>query len=829
MSRIIPFLCLSLLTTFGNRALAAETTAADLTLAAGAASARIETVGVPADFADLAGPRELLVDVYFGGRKVGETRIVAAPGEVRIKSPREVLALIPNVITSADLTSAAADPLPSNAALVCAASESHDCGSLSPETIGVIFDEQRFRLDVFVNPRFLHLISPHEQPYLPVPTAPLSLAASTGVALSGSNEGSPTYNVQNRAVVGFRNSRLRAETSYSSEFGFVADTVVGELDGPGRRYSAGLFWAPGLDLTGRRRIVGVGVATQFDTRADRENLIGSPVIVFLTHAAQVDLLVDGRLVESRLYDAGNNVIDTSRLPDGSYPLVLRIHDPSGAVREERRLFTKNEAIPPVGHPVYFAYAGWLANTRRGTPVSLSNDLFYQLGAARRVNNSLALDLSVIGTTRKPLAEVGASMLTSLGRVRVAGLVSPAGDTGVLVQFASSNVGPLSANFDLRRVWSHDGRPLIPLTTYINTFDSVPLDQRQFGDGSYTQASGSIGYSFGSAYIAVIGSLRKDEGRDPDYSVGPNLNWPVFQRGGLQVTLQADAQLTRNTTSSYVGVRMFFTGGHGVSVSGSAGARDLSADQPDSSRSGAVGDLTAHFSQADVAGTDVSLSAGLARELDSSAAHADGTVYSRYGSARAALLHDLDSNHLQYGVSLQTGTVVNRDDVVFGGRNLTESGLVIAVDGKTDAEFEVLIDGQPRGHVSAGDRLPIFLPPYHAYSVRLRPTHAQSVWFDEGARTFVLYPGNVQHVLWHAEKLLTLFGRAVREDGTVVADASVKSSRAIGESDAQGYFQIQAADHDRISLQTSAGETCTIDVDDSSSDRDYAALGRVLCR
>lgn len=799
--------------------------------AANGHSAVIESSGVPQGFAELTRDHEMLVDVYFGGRKVGEAMVIARPGHVRFKDPQKVLALIPNLEISSVLSELFADELPSNASLVCPEGIAKGCGELAPELAGVIFDEDRFRLDVFVNRKLLRLIQPTQSRYLSNPSAPLSLTSSSGLALSGSNQSSPAYNFQNRTIIGFKNARIRSDSSYASHFGFVMDTLVGEIDRPGVRYSGGLFWAPGLDLTGNRRIAGVGVSTQFDTRTDRDNLQGTPLVVFLSQAARVDILIDGRLVTSGAYDAGNNVIDTSNLPDGSYSITLRIHETNGAEREERRFFAKNPQIAPVGEPIYFGYAGMLANTRPGHPISFSKDLFYQFGTARRLSQNVALDVSVIGTAKKPVVEAGGWLITSIGRMRAALLGSAQGDRGALLEVASAQIGRFNMNFDLRRIWSHDGEPLIPLSTYVDTFESVPPDERQLGNGSFTQASGSIGYQFGDAYLAVIGSLRKDRGLPADYSVGPNLNWPLVNANGLQIALQADAEITRTSTAGYVGARMLFTRG-GYAVSSTLGHRSLGVREGQGSSSGRqVGDTTAHFSYAAGDDTDVSLAGGVTREVNATTGHAEAIVYSPLGSARGELLHDFKgSNRTQYGLNLQTGAVLAPGDAMIGGRNLAESALLVSIDSASDnSEFEVLIDGQSRGRVKAGGRLPIFLQPYRSYSVRLRPLNAASVWFDSAAKKFTLYPGNVQPIRWHVEHLLTVFGRAVRPDGTPVADAMVSSRRGVGQSNADGYFQVETSANDQLTFDEGSGGACKVSVGGLDSKQDYASVGKVLCQ
>ena len=803
----------------------------ELAKPATAAVSSIDVVGVPVGFSELARPRESLVDVYFGGQKIGETRITARPGFVRFHDPDELLGLIPNIIASQTIVATVAGELPANAGSTCPSGINLNCGSLSPETLGVIFDEDRFRLDVFVNPMWLRPLGFETAEYLATPTAPLSVTSSTGLALSGSSAQSPVYNLQNRTILAFRNARIRSDVSYASKYGLLIDNLVAEIDRPRVRYSGGLFWAPGLDLTGQRRILGVGVATQFDTRVDRDQLRGTPLVLFLSQPARVDILVDGRLVGSGLYEAGNNLLDTSGMPHGSYSVVLRIQERSGAVREERRFFAKAAEIAPIGQPMYFAYAGLLANSRRGRLISLTNDFFYQIGTAHRLSDTGAVDMSVIGTAKKPMVELGAWFITRLARIRAAALASTAGDSAALLQLSSAQTGRLTVNFDIRGVWSRTNQPLLPLSNYVESFDSTPLLNAQLGEGSYTQASGSIGYRFGHAYLSVVGSLRKDKGLPVEYSVGPNLLWPIVTRNRLQVLLQADAQQTRQTTVGYIGVRMMFTSG-GYSLATTAGHRTTSSRESAlASRSRAVTSTTAQYSYHDDNRTELAVAAGIEREVSSTTGRLGGTLYTRFGNLRGEILRQFEGDRrTQYALTVQSGAVFNREDVMVGGRNLEQSALVVSLPASAgETGFEVLVDEQPRGRVKAGGKLPIFLQPYRVYAVRIRPINAAAVWFDSAAREVTLYPGNVQHVRWQAEQLTTAFGQAVRADGRPVSSALVRSRRGVGYSNENGYFQIDVASDDTINFESLGQVPCKVQIASLSLRNDVEALGKVVCQ
>lgn len=789
------------------------------------------SIGAPAGFDELERPREILVDVYYGDRKIGEAMAVASPGRLRFVDPGRLLALVPNLIPSPELGAALSGELPTNAGLACSPGNSQNCGRLSPETAGIIFDEDRFRATLFLSPRFIRPVGPTEQLYLSPPTSSLSLTSSTGFAVSGSGAGTPRYNLQNRTIISLRNARLRTDVSYASHLGIIADDLVAEADRKDLRYSAGLFWAPGLDLTGQRRIAGIGLGTQFDTRADRDTLEGTPIILFLQQPSRVEMIVDGRLVGSRAYGAGNVVLDTSELPDGSYPLVLKVREQDGRVREERRFFVKNAQIAPVGQPLYFAYAGLLANTRPDRPVSLSKTLYYQLGTARRLTRSLALDLSALGAGGKNMVEGGAWLVTRYGRMRVAGLVSTKGDRAALLQLGSSGFGRLSLNLDARRVWSSDERPLVPLPAPVDNFGTTTPTGAQLGNGSYIQVTGSVGYSLGAAYLSVIGSYRRDDGLGRDYTIGPSLNWPVVSKSGFQLLLQADAQRTRTATAAFIGFRGQLTRNNVSFISTVGHATRRSPDGSAGDRDRMTRSLSADYFHEGADRTQISGSAGFNRNLDSDDVHASGAISSRFGSVRGDLIHPFGGDgSLQYGLTVQTGAAIDRHAAAIGGRDIEQSALLVSLDGERGSTtFDVLVNGQSRGRVAAGQPLPIFLQPYREYRVRLHPVGPGSVDYDSSTREVTLFPGNVQHMRWDVRSLFTVFGQAVRSGGQPVANATVQSRRGIGETDEHGYFQIDVAAGDVLSFASAGAASCEAKVAAARPREDFVALGKVVCR
>lgn len=813
---LVPFFCALALTISANAAAAASNVA-------------LGTSGTPEGFDQLASARTTMVDVYFGGRKVAETLVTSRPGSLHFHEPQELLAAIPQLIASPEVSSALRSDLPTNSDQICRDSNATNCGLLSPHVLAIIYDEDKFRVDVFINARFLKLVPSTPEGYLPVPKASLSLTSSLGLAASGTFGQSSTYNVQNRTVIGFENARVRMNSSLASHVGFVVDDLVGEIDRRDLRYSGGLFWTPGNDFTGQRRIVGAGVGTQFDTLANQQSLHGTPLLLFLAQPSRVEIFVDARLVSSRSYPAGNVELDTSALAEGSYSVLLRIHEANGAIREERRFFVKNQAAPPPGHPIYYAYAGMLANTKLHQAISLSNTFYFQTGAAWRMTNNFALDVSALGTQHKAIVEAGAWLIMREARLGLAGLASSKGDAGALVQGSWGGHGPLNISFDMRRIWSQDGRPLIPLASYVDTFGETPPTGVQLATGSYTQATASVGLRLGAGFVGIVGSYRKDRHLPADYTIGPSVTYPVINRPNFRLVFEANAQRTRSTTAGYAGLRALFTRG-GISVMGSLGESTQNDRQDgEPSRTRAVGDLSAQFSHEGEDGTLVNIQAGADRSIDTSILNAGTTITSRYGNIRADLLHSIErGKQTQYDLSYEAGVALSSHSVSLAGRDLQQSALVVSVHGDSDASFNVLVDEAVRGRVKAGRRFSMFVPGYRTYKVRLVPTGSSNLDYDSATRAVTLYPGNVQVLDWRAETLFTVFAQAVNPDGKPISDRLVHSARNISQTDRQGFFQIDVQHGDKVLIDNGDEQACAVELGAVTVKNDFASLGKVVC-
>jgi len=790
-------------------------------------AAKIE-IGQPAGFDTLLQPQQAVVDIFSGGRLIGQSRVRYTPGKLSFLDIDPLIALIPDVLDRPAVRAALAAPdLDSHVGLLCPPEADPDraaCGHLQPEVAGVIFNERRFRIDLFVNPRLLEVHAVVTRAYLPRPDAGLSLVDQISGTLAG-NGGNAEYSIQNRAILGLGAGRLRSDLSYSSTFGLLADTLAAELDRPGMRYSAGAMWAPGIDLTGRRKIVGLGLQSQTDTRLDRSTIAGTPLVVSLAQRARVDILRDGRLLGSRSYDAGNQTLDTSGLSDGSYEVVLHIQEAGGTTRDERRFFTRNAAIAAVGEPIFFAYGGVLGEDRRGAILAPTRTPFYEAGIGRRLSPHLAFDATLIGTNTTGLLELGGYWLTRAAQLRLAGLATLKGDAGVLLQAASSGSARLAYNLDFRHVWNRSEQPLVPDVSDSSLAAEIGGDRiAQLSTGSFTQVSGTLSYQFRPGQIGVTGSLRKDRDR-LNYAIGPTIYWPLFERGGLQVSLRGDATISNAGNSAFLGISIQRLQPHGA-FNASLGTRAATG-----SSATVVGGIGGSWQHDHVLGGDATLGGSVEREIDGTVARARVDLHTDHASLFADVAQPIagDNGQTQYSVSFQTTAAVGARSVQFRGRDQNDSVILVEVQGaKARAPFEVLIDNTPRGIVRAGDTLSVAVPSYKRYAVRLRSIGEDIMRFDGGTKQVSLYPGNVSRLVWRAHAVVAMFGRILWADGSPAAGAMVSAGDAIGGTDAAGFFQIEASPDALLRLQAADGRTCSLQLTAVPSTQGYAALGTLTC-
>jgi len=795
-------------------------------------------VGVPAGFDALAAEQHAVLDIYMGGRQVGTAEAVFAPGQFRFADPAAVAAALPGLAARERVIAALSGQLADNRALACRdRREGAACRPLRPEAVAIVFDESRFRVEVFVNPALLETRAAVAESFLPAPVRGLSLTQGLGLTLAGTAGSRAQLAVADSVLVGLGPARLRADLGWQTGQGAYADTLAVETDRRDRRWTAGLFWAPGTELTGRRKLLGVSLATQFDTRLDRDQLQGTPLIVYLDERSRVDAYVGGRLVSSGLFEAGNQALDTSGMPEGSYEVVLRIAAARGGIREERRQFTRSPAIPPLGHDAWGLTAGALVDEGRGGSLlgTVTRTPYVQASWAHRLGPHWALGLGVLGTDQRQMVQARAMLAGRrlLGDASL--LVSAKGDYGAFARIGSQPGGRLSFNFDARLVTTRDGRPLLPAATPItvwagpqNEFGQGPLASAPFGQGSRHEAevSGDVAWQLGRSRIALVGSWRQVDGQS-QYAIGPSLRVPLLRARDFEIVGRADYAETERGHSGFVGISLMLTRGN-KSFSAESG---LSRSAGTAGGPSATGSLRGTISGETGLG-EVQGSAALTRDEQASYASADVTLRGRRGELAAGIGQALGGvGGTQYALSLRTAVAAAGGHIALGRIDGGEARIMARVEAPAGERFELLVNDVPRAALRGGAGLTIDLPAYRSYDVRLRAAAGSALGYDGATRRVTLFPGNVAAFLWQTRPQLAIYARLVAPDGAPLANAALSAGSNIADTAADGGFMLQLDAERTITAHLPDGTTCTAQVPDSA-ERDathgFASLKALVC-
>lgn len=786
--------------------------------AAAAAEGGTFTTKPPHDFQQLDQARELVVDLQFRGRRLGQVTIVVEQGQIRFVDPVQVALLIDEARSPKDLQVALSSSFDSHAGLACGPRKDGDCGFLQTDTIGVILDEDRFRLDLFLGSHFLAEGGPASPEYLSSPSSAPSFISRYGVTLTGERLASPDIHFQNRSVVSAAGGRVRADLAIASTFGLAIDGLSFERDRGDWRALGGLFWAPGGDLVGRRKLVGLGLTSQLDTRLDRHSVGASPLIVVLRDAGRVDILVDGRVAHSRIYSAGEAVLDTASLPEGSYDVVLAIREGGRPPRTERRFFTKGLDTAPMGRPLLSGSVGFLADAR-GRPQF--SGLYYQFAAVVRLSQAIEVSSRLFGTSGKAVVEAGAQYLSQPVHVRLSALASTAGDVGAVLRVASNQTGPVSVHFDLRTVKRAGHGPLLPISERSRSF--LDETEQKVGDnGGYTQGSLFVTSSVRDILLRLSGTYRKTVGTGVDYTIGLGADAPIIRGPGRNLWLVAEVRKTNRDLSTMLGFRLLNTG-PAVSLGASGAVRHGKGTDAFSGETYAT-------VQREIGQSDASATVTAGQEQGSAYGRVAGHFASPLIDARADILRQfgkLGATH--YSVAVDGALVMGGGLVMAGGREVHDGAIVVRASGtEANQKFEVLVDNVVRGTVYANRPSLLFLAPYRRYEVRVRPLGGGVVNYDSKARLADVHPGTVLGIDFSFAPSTTLFAQAVDKTGSAIANALVKAGDEQGHTDDNGYFQINLASVQTISVAAPGGGSCQLVVPAAPRRASYVNAGAIRC-
>lgn len=769
--------------------------------------ANIITSGIPEGFNDLLAPQIALVDIYFNGQPLISSMMSYSQEWIQFEHPEEILKLLTDLTDPAKVLESLQSKLSPNTVLVCYYKSQDNCGTLSPEIAGVIFDESLFRLDLFINPIYINQTRLQIDRYLPASTSQLSFINSISLAATGGEQIEDAHTLQLNSVLGFQNYRLQMNIDNDSENQTRLDQLSFIYDYRDIAYEIGSFmsFTQSNGFYTQRDFIGARIQTSLSSRTDLEQVSGSSIFVFLSERSRVDVYKDGQLIDSRNYDAGNKEIDTRDFPDGAYNIELKITGVSGRETSETHFYSKSLRLPPVGESLYFAEFGLPETSneqkQNDIPHAESHSVL-RAGIISRLSENFGINASFVNNSNEASGEIGSFMMAD------------------------------GINFQNNYVFSsHDGigsyyqldlkyRPFIVTASYRKTDRQESIDygleyELLQNDSRQILLNLAIPFESSTLNISARESIRVDQEKTRVFGASWRKN--IYRGTGNLIDFSIDATQDELETRVLLGFSMRFFSRH-TDV-------DLTARQNHKRyRTGTEkNDINNHVDRRlRVAFKNQSESFGaisnvfeVNQEEQQTTASFKSELNNEHGYGRVELEQaraDGDKP-LGYSVTGRFNIVASEGKVAIGGNRRNSAGVMINLESivSDSLSFVVVINGVELAKIDAGKSRFIALQPYETYQILLSPRGETLVNYDNRPRIVTLYPGNIKNLIWQIKSVKVVIMQILDKKKQPVANARLKGFKGYAKTDDLGWIQLRLEQSGELSFVNLNGKKCRVDI------------------
>ncbi|PCJ11894.1 MAG: hypothetical protein COB04_18485 [Gammaproteobacteria bacterium] len=785
----------------------------------------------PSGFESLIQPQTTAVDIYYGNHYLLTSLATFTPTRIEFHHPDQILQFIPDLLEPGRVLNKLRTPLDIHSELVCGRTNQDRCGTLEADVVDVIFDSGKFRVDLFINPTYLVVRDAISNPLLPESTSGTSFIQLINGSFSGQDDSAESYTISGVSTLGRRQSRLQSSWASTDANSLNIDTLFWRSDYEGYDLQAGLIRTSGrgLTFTSQQDITGISATTSLITRTDLAYARGSEIQLFLNSRSRVEIFKDDRLVDTRFYDIGNQSLDTSRLPNGAYDIVLRIRDSSGSQREENHFFVKSPKLPPRDAPQYFVHFGKLF-----TPSEA--DLFpnetpswvFRSGYAKRINDTLGGEIALLSTQGQSLVETSVFWFGQGYDLQSSLMTSTQGDFGLAFN-SQYRLGVASIGYNYRRIWADQEFDFQGDDTQNQVFLQSASEQRfDPVPNSTLQSTLSLNVLVGQGNLGLQSSYSHNQFEDKRTSYSLRYQRPLFRSGPYQLNVSTHLGKDDDEYQALLGLSLRHSTKH---LSNTLNARYASEKDAEESSSGIAANARTTWNDKDLYEGDLQGSLRANKDLNESNLGAEIEYNSRLGHSRFAVEESrtADDTTLQYGGNLAFSLIAAKDLFAFGGKQQSTGAAVINIEGQaSETKFDIYVNGQRRGEAIADAKTVLSLAPYQSYKVRLRPTGAGFISFNDEVKTITIYPGNVEQLTWEIQDLVVIFGRVFGADGKPLANARITGALGLATSDDIGLFQAEIKKNTQAIIFQTLTHQCKIDTRQLSIQQGIANLGNITC-
>lgn len=774
----------------------------------------IDTDWVPQGFEELDEPQETEVDLFYGGFYLISVKSRFTGVDIVILDVDRLVDTLVDLKDPGYFRELLAAPLYTNANKLCENRSSVNCGVLTTDSVGVIFDQASLRMDLFIAPDLLKTRTPQQLAFLPPSDAGFSLLDYASFYTSGSAVGENHYNLANTTILSYAENRVLMRSNFTDLADFSVDTLAIAREFQGKDFQAGIFRGNAGSFVFMRDtlFVGATVESSLITRNDLSVSLGNEIEVFLDSRSRVEVYKDGRLINTQFYDVGNQLINTSSFPAGAYDIEIKIINSAGAERLETQFFSKSSRLPPADQPLYFLQVGEEMDQSNAEQIlPKGNDKrFLRAGISHRLTASFGTGFGFSANQTSTMIEASGfkqgnhyelQSIFAYDDLQVSAL-----DLKLRMRFENAHI-----SFSSRRIWND-----LPDTDVVSQIGA---------DALQTRLSGTWNTGYGSFNAFYRENKISDTNTTRNYGARWDKNWT----SGIG-NLNGSLEFSTNDGDNQLFFRLNYRFQKNRWVHVAAARYQDRGQQGNVNNDGGSGFVSADWRNASSAANQYQV--GLRADSEDSGTF-ETRVAAKGNLGKAALTSEYrhDLGYANYSGSANTSFVVTEQAFGIGGDRQALSGFLVSTKGKSDqdGDISVIVDGSKRAKIKLNSTRFVPASEYDTHDIAFLTEGKTLLNVDTKTYRKTLYPGNVIGLEIEAKRILVALGQLLKPDGTPLSHGLLLGTQGIATTDDQGYFQAEIdADMTSITVKK-AGQECVVNLDSPSTNTQVVHLGTRTCQ
>lgn len=795
-------------------------------------SGLVITYSAPEGFEDLLEEQLTFVDVYYSGKLIGRSLARYNTETIQLDDAENIVNNLEYIKNKNEIITLLQAPLPINSANVCFYEGQANCGVLYPEFLGVIFDETNLRVDLFINPELLTKKNIEVSRYLPPSTSNAAMINQISVVASGGDQTPDLYTGRINSIISNKNYRFNILLESDQDNGSRVDQASVIYEEKDLEYQLGTFRTrtQNTHFFQQQDFIGFRVQSSLAMRTDLEQVSGSRIFVFLNERSRVDVLLDGQLIESRIYPAGNIELDTRNFPQGSYTVDVKITGDSGQITTEQHIYSKSLSLPPLNESLFYFELGYPESPIiEDKPVANEHHIA-RFGYINRINESLGLSGVLSKSYNQNSLELGGLWIGKNYELQTNHAFNSEDEYGnyLLMRYQNKRIN-LSASFYETKSGNlpllDESYRLIPLSkkqTQINL--GVPLDR-----------------AFVNLYHREFEQLNFADNRKTGISWRQN----IYRSGKILVDWTLDASRGEYDKQIMAGITLRLLSqkyNMDMQLARDSYRNELQGIEEDywnktlrlqhRYQGNSIGKINSHLELNEIrnkqnitAQSEIENDYGYARLAVNQSRNTDGLTQ----------INNFTEKQNTYSMAAYMNLVSTDSEIAVGGNRQNLAGVLIDVSNFKNEElsFAVIVDGIERTIVESGNKTFISLPPYKSYQISIAAIGETLVDFDDALRNVTLYPGNVEKLKWDIDQVYVIVMQLMHEHSEGIiqpfANAKLQSDDSYGRTDDLGWIQMEIKGVGELIFKNAKDETCKVSINRDHIRESVNYIGPISCQ